>query len=185
MQSSIQLTHFWPEIHRPLRAFIFKQVKEDQLADDILQDTFLKVQRKVHTLRDGKKLIPWIYQIARNHIIDYQRHKQVTTSVLASKMELEEFGLNAEGNPDAVTQQFSICVVPFIKTLPPKYRDALILTEIEGVSQKELAKRLGISYSAAKSRVQRGREKLKALLLECCDIQTDMYGNIIKYEARR
>jgi len=72
------------------------------------------------------------------------------------------------------------CVKPFIEKLPEKYKSALIAAEINNVSQKELAKQLDISYSGAKSRVQRGREKLKNLLQECCNFEYDTYGNLIK-----
>jgi len=71
-----------------------------------------------------------------------------------------------------------------IKTLPDKYRDALEMSEINGVSHKEIAEELNISYSGAKSRVQRGREKLKEVLLHCCEIKADKYGNIIEYHER-
>ena len=82
------------------------------------------------------------------------------------------------------TQKFSRCIIPMIKTLPDKYKEALEMSEIEGVSQKEMAKKLNISYSASKSRVQRGREKLKEILIECCEIKTDKYGNVIEYHKR-
>lgn len=64
---------------------------------------------------------------------------------------------------------------PIISTLPDKYREALMLSDIKGVSQKEIAEQLNISYSGAKSRVQRGREMLKATYEKCCDISTDVY----------
>jgi len=72
------------------------------------------------------------------------------------------------------------CIKPFINKLPPKYREALIASELENQSQKELAESLDISYSGAKSRVQRGREKLKDLIQECCDFEHDKYGNLIQ-----
>jgi RNA polymerase sigma-70 factor (ECF subfamily) len=83
-----------------------------------------------------------------------------------------------------LTTEFSICIVPMIDALPEKYKQAITLSEIEGISQKDLAKNLNISYSGAKSRVQRGREMLKSLLQECCKISTDTYGNITKYKIK-
>ncbi|MEO1451622.1 MAG: sigma factor-like helix-turn-helix DNA-binding protein, partial [Bacteroidota bacterium] len=72
----------------------------------------------------------------------------------------------------------------FLKQLPPKYQEALTATALEGVSQKELAEQLGISYSGAKSRVQRGKEKLKSLILACCKTETDRYGNLIEIQKK-
>jgi hypothetical protein len=68
--------------------------------------------------------------------------------------------------------------------LPPRYRDALILTEWQGMSQDELAKKVGLSVSGAKSRVQRARSQLKQLLLDCCRFEIDRRGNVIDYTSR-
>jgi RNA polymerase sigma-70 factor (ECF subfamily) len=71
-----------------------------------------------------------------------------------------------------------------VQRLPPNYRDAIALVELEGLTQRAAAERLGISLSGAKSRVQRGREKLRLLLEDCCRIQLDASGGIAGYEAR-
>lgn len=72
----------------------------------------------------------------------------------------------------------------FKKDLDPKYQEALQLVDIEGITQVELASRLGISISGAKSRVQRGREQLKQKLIDCCPVKTDPYGNILEIQHR-
>ncbi|GCE50080.1 hypothetical protein KTH_49490 [Thermosporothrix hazakensis] len=66
--------------------------------------------------------------------------------------------------------------------LPPLYREALELTDLRGMSQKEPGEKLGISFSTARSRVQRARQMLKDLMRGCCRIVTDQYGNILEYE---
>jgi RNA polymerase sigma-70 factor (ECF subfamily) len=68
-----------------------------------------------------------------------------------------------------------------VTALPGPYREALLLTEYAGLTQQELAVRAGISLSGAKSRVQRGRERLKQLLLDCCHVELDRRGGIIDY----
>ncbi len=168
----------WKDLHTPLRAFILRRVKEKNAVDDILQEVFIKMQLNIGQLRNPQKINAWIFQIARHVITDYYRqHKSVPvngnhpTETLA----FEEQDLN---------QQLAVWLPSAIELLPEKYRQAIYLTEIEGLSQKELAKRLGISYSGAKSRVQRGREKLKEVILQCCEVQTDGYGNILDYQAR-
>jgi RNA polymerase sigma-70 factor (ECF subfamily) len=65
-----------------------------------------------------------------------------------------------------------------IHSLPGPYREAILLTELEGLSQVELARRLNISVSGAKSRVQRGRQQLKEMLLDCCEFETDRRGRV-------
>jgi RNA polymerase sigma-70 factor (ECF subfamily) len=72
-----------------------------------------------------------------------------------------------------------------ITELPEPYREAVQLTELEGLTQQELATRLGISLSGAKSRVQRGRAMLKDMLLECCRFEFDRRGGIVGCEPRK
>ena len=71
-----------------------------------------------------------------------------------------------------------------IEGLPDAYREAIVLTEFEGLTQKELADRLGISLSGAKSRVQRARGQLKQMLLGCCQFEFDRRGGIIDCKPR-
>jgi RNA polymerase sigma-70 factor (ECF subfamily) len=71
-----------------------------------------------------------------------------------------------------------------IAGLPEHYRQALLLTEYQGLTQEQLAERLGISLSGAKSRVQRAREKLRDMLLRCCHFEFDRRGRIVDYYQR-
>jgi RNA polymerase sigma-70 factor (ECF subfamily) len=71
-----------------------------------------------------------------------------------------------------------------VLALPEQDRQALILTEYQGLTQKELSERLGLSFSGAKSRVQRAREKLKQELLACCHFELDRRGHILNYQPR-
>ena len=68
--------------------------------------------------------------------------------------------------------------------LPEHYRQALELTELEGVTQKEAAGRLGLSVSGMKARVQRGRSKLKDVIDDCCSIEFDRRGGLVDYHRR-
>lgn len=70
-----------------------------------------------------------------------------------------------------------------LASLPEKYREAIELAELRNMSQKQLSKHLGISYTGAKSRVQRGREMIKSMMTSCCAIESDRYGNIIDYRV--
>jgi len=85
---------------------------------------------------------------------------------------------------DNLNEVIANCIRPFINNLDVKYKEALILSELENISQTELASRLNISYSGAKSRVQRGREKLKDQFLQCCHFEYDKYGNFFKMEKK-
>jgi len=82
-------------------------------------------------------------------------------------------------------QELGKCVLPMIEMLPQGYREALVLAEIDGLSLKEVAERLGLSLPGAKSRVQRGREKLKKIFLECCHFKFDCRGNPIDWSPKK
>jgi RNA polymerase sigma-70 factor (ECF subfamily) len=96
--------------------------------------------------------------------------------------ELPEMSYMPEDRFDDVVSELIPCIQEMIDDLPADYRQALILTEYEGLTQKELAQRLGISLSGAKSRVQRAREKLKIMLLNCCHFEFDRLGRVVDYE---
>ena len=172
--------HVWETFHVPLQQFIRRCVSDDATAEDLLQDIFLNIHQHVDTLRDVKKLESWIYQVTRNAIIDYYRSTKATTTLEAPEaLEL------AEDLPDedVITELFP-CVRAMVLSLPAQDRQALILTEYQGLTQKELAERLGLSLSGAKSRVQRARAKLKQQLLACFHFELDRRGHVLDYQPR-
>ena len=165
----------WEDFNTGLKHFILERVPDEPSAEDILQDVFLKIHAHIDTLREEDKLQSWIYQIARNAITDYYRtHK--------AALNLPEMPYVPEDPFDDVVNELIPYVKKLVDSLPADYKEALILTEYEGLTQKELAERLGISLSGAKSRVQRAREKLKVMLLSCCHFEFDRLGRIIDYQ---
>lgn len=162
-----------------LRQFILHRVADTAAVEDILQNVFLRIHSHIDTLRDETKLESWIFQVARNAIADHYRTQ--FSSHDASKPE-EPAEMPPEEN---VMEKFSMGVREMINQLPAQYREALLLTEFEGLTQQELADRLGISLSGAKSRVQRARRLLKDLLMQCCHIEFDRYGTVLDYHPRQ
>jgi len=169
----------WEECGAALRQFILKRVSDETIADDILQEVFVKIQSHIGTLRDVHKIRPWLYQITRNTIIDHYRSRK-------PMVELPE-PLNIEDGfvADDIIDDLTPCIDNMVNRLPDKYRQAIILTVYKGMTQKEMGEKLGISLSGAKSRVQRAREKLKSMLLECCHFELDRLGSVISYKPRR
>jgi len=170
----------WETFHAPLQQFIRHRVSDDATAEDLLQDVFLNIHQHVDTLRDVKRLESWIYQVTRNAIIDYYCSIRTTTT-----LEEPEVLQLAEDLPDEdVISELFPSVRAMVRSLPAQDRQALILTEYQGLTQKELAERLGLSLSGAKSRVQRARAKLKQQLLACCHFELDRRGHVIDYQPR-
>ena len=171
----------WEDFHTPLRQFIRTQVRDEQLADDLLQDVFVKIHSHLATVRAQDKVGSWLYQIARHVITDYYRSRQ-STPVTALSDGLAEQLVAPEGpEENTAVQSLLPCILPLVDRLPWPYRQAAVLTEYEGLTQKELGQRLGLSLSGAKSRVQRARDQLRELLLECCHFEFDRRGTIIDY----
>jgi RNA polymerase sigma-70 factor (ECF subfamily) len=169
----------WEEFSDHLHGFIRSRVHNDFDADDILQDVFRKIHDNVNQLEDNTRLQAWLFRIARNAIIDYYRSKAKIRSV--SIEDTKSLVVVHHEDSDNLNQTVASWLKDMIANLPAKYREAIVLTEIEGLTQKELAERLGISLSGAKSRVQRGRALLKEMLLDCCHLEFDRLGNVIDY----
>jgi len=168
----------WTTFHTPLLQFVRRRVADEASAEDIVQDVFLKVHTHIDTLSDTSKLQSWLYQLTRNAVIDYYRR---TRDIVTISEEIPAFVQEDEN--DAVAR-LTPGVKAMVAVLPDIYREALRLTEYEGLTQKEMAERLGISLSGAKSRVQRARQLLRQMLLDCCHFELDRRNAIISYQPR-
>jgi len=168
----------WQEYHSKLRAFIKSRISDDAATDDTLQNVFLKMHAGLASLKDETKLKSWLYQIARNAIVDFHRSQRPS-------VDIPEWLPQPEADTgEKVTQELSECLQPMIQLLPGNYREAVILSELRGLTQKEVAQAQGTSFSGAKSRVQRGRALLKNMLAECCRLEFDHNGRLCDYERK-
>lgn len=170
----------WEELNIPLRKFIIKRVHQSD-AEDILQSVFYKIHTNIDQIRNQQKIHAWVYQIAHNAIVDYYRNRAVTV-----EFSMENADTTTPNSIDShITSEVADCLKAMIEFLPEKYKEALLLTEFENLTQKELSERLGLSISGAKSRVQRARKKLQEVLLDCCHIEFDRSGNIADYRHKK
>ncbi len=165
--------NIWNDFHKELKNFIQKKVKDENIANDILQDVFIKIIDNSDKIEKATSVQNYIYAIARNATNDHFRNIARNTDI-----ENKFLPFTGEETQSLNTTIAECCIKPFIKQLPDKYQVALTKSEFENISQKDLAEQLNISYSGAKSRVQRGKEKLKELILACCNFPSDSYGNL-------
>lgn len=179
MFSSENIEILWNQFNSDLKSFIFSRVKNVADADDILQTAYLKIHDNIHNLKDKSKIKPWIYRITRNLIIDYFRAKKRNLEINELKSELEIDSSSKKFMDIAIND-----MIKMMNELSPEYCEALCLTEIEGMSQKEYAELTGLSYSGAKSRVQRARLILRDILLKCCHYQFDKYGTVFEIQPK-
>ena len=166
-------TELWNRFSNSLRRFILNKVKNEDFADDLLMETFIRIHAKIDSLRDETKVQSWVFQIARNIIND---HFRKTKSVLVSDIpeQIEE-----ETAPDETMTEALKDMVKFMEDLAEPDCQALCQVEFEGRSIKEYADNAGISYTAAKTRVARARRKLNDLMMNCCHYEFDKYGTVI------
>jgi RNA polymerase sigma-70 factor (ECF subfamily) len=180
----------WQQIHSGLHAFIAKRVANETEVDDIVQNVWLKMQRGLDGLKDQRRLISWIYQIARHAIIDHYRapgRRREMSAGLAADLEAHQSSFirtAASENSGQLRMELVGCLRPMIEGLSEDYRQAIILVDLEGVTQHEAAARLGLSVSGMKSRVQRGRRQLRAMLEACCTIELDQRRGVAGYDLR-
>jgi len=163
----------WTQFHGGLHRFLLRRVGDADAADDLLQDIFLKVHTQLPDLRDPGRIHAWIYRVARNAVADHFRARRDAGP-------LSEMLPAPERERDAVAE-LAPCIRSLISRLPVVDREALELTELGDLTQAELARQLRISVSGAKSRVQRARARLKAAVLECCQVYLDATGRVTDY----
>lgn len=173
MQPSLSST--WNSLYVELLTFVLAKVKDRPTAEDIVHDVFIKVHNKSHQLKESDKIVGWIYQITRNAVADHYR---------SNKKNVESAIIDWESGYHEFNECVAYCLKSLMGRLPEEYRVPLELAELDGLSQYEIADKLNISYSGARSRVQRARRLLRKKLDELYTIKTDAYGNVILCENK-
>ncbi|WP_179317536.1 sigma-70 family RNA polymerase sigma factor [Winogradskyella undariae] len=160
----------WESYSGDIRRFILSKVKDVDVADDILQETFIKVHTKLHTLKDEAKLKPWLFSIARYTILDYFKTNKLAIPV-------EDLEIESEPLPKGHTEQD--CLRGILVNLPKKYRDPLFLSDIKGLKQQEVANQLNLSLPTVKSQIQRARKQIAQGFMDCCGFKMNEDGHLV------
>jgi RNA polymerase sigma-70 factor, ECF subfamily len=172
----MEITQIHQEFHTVLNNYISKRVNNSTDVEDLLQEVFIKIHGGMSTLHKGESLKSWLFTVTRNTIIDYYR-KNGKKNVLLDENYLDEnIAEESDVEPGADLQK---CIHRFIDQLPDEYRGLIIDSELNGIKQKDLAGKYNMAYSSVRSRVQRGRSRLKEMFLDCCKIEMDRRGNIM------
>ena len=193
MTQNLEIDPFGEPSFRPflagLRAFVGRRVPERD-ADDVAQDVLLRLHQGLGRLREPSHWESWAFGIARRTIADYYRSRKPgdvpeghdavdTMAEVDGDLERRGFG-DFEGD-HSVHEEVLGWLRPTAESLPEKYRDALLLADFDGHKQKDVAQRLGLSLSGAKSRVQRARGMLADALRRCCEIAVDATGEVVDF----
>lgn len=153
------------ENHRAFLRYLERRVGNRELAEDILQDAFIKVMDRPDQAPADEGIVPWFYRTLRNAAIDrFRRRDAAGRAVEAFARELESHTV-----PEAeIEAEICACVGRLATTLKPEYAEALHAIDVQGMPVKAYAEQRGLSASNAGVRVFRAREALKKRVTDSC-----------------
>lgn len=163
----------YDEHYQRIRKFILSNIRDEWTADDLTQETFIRVQKNLESVKDPSKLTSWIYRIAYNLCQDHFRNVKRSSG---RECELNE---SNGGFREAIVQkkleqcEMGDCVQNIVMLLPESLRNVIVLFDMGELSHKEIAEVLDTTVENVKVRLHRGRKKLKGLLEEKCTFQRD------------
>lgn len=178
----MEVAGIYKQFHNVLLSFIRSKINSKEDAEDILQNVFIKISSNVNRLAHKEKLQSWIFTITRNAIIDFYRSK-ASNKILTT--DIDQAATIEEEIQFDTTSGLDQCISSMVALLPQEYKYIIIDSALNGIKQKDLAEKYGVSYPAMRSRVQRGRERLKQLFYDCCYIKTDIRGNVLRAQGRK
>jgi RNA polymerase sigma-70 factor (ECF subfamily) len=173
----------WASFRPPLRGFLARRVPPGVDPDDLVQDVFLRVIQHLGSLRSADRPEAWLFQIARNALRDSLRARLRRDG----RTDALEVDLPAEVDvtaDEAAEAELAPCLTGMVERLAEPYRTAITLTSLRGMTQADAARQLGVSNSGMKSRVQRGRDQLRQMLVTCCAIAVDVRGGVADFHLR-
>ncbi|MGJ1361159.1 sigma-70 family RNA polymerase sigma factor [Sphingobacterium spiritivorum] len=158
----------WNEFSKELYFFILKKVNDTSSADDVFQNTFLKVHKNISSMRQNNKVKAWLFQIARNEIINHYNQERTHVEELKDSQETE-----------SIPYDNICCFDKFVNNLPYPYREVIEMVYIKGMKQNEAAALLEITLPNVKARIKRAKDLLKNDFNECCKYEFDINGKLI------
>lgn len=178
-QTNEAVEALYRDLHGRVESFVRRRVAQPD-ADDVVQDVFLRIQLGLASAGPLERADSWVYRIARNTVTDWHRRRRIDGS------EPDDLAVDEDDAEDEATRGgLASCMRPFVDRLPEPYREALVLTELDGLTQAEAARRVGLSVSGMKTRVQRARQRLRELFEACCRFEIDRRGAVMAYESKR
>lgn len=167
----------WESHEAELRAWFRRRLDGDEaLADDLLQNLFLKAVRQGERFCEVERARAWLFTAARNALVDHLRLRKDQVPLPAN--------LPAPGEGAAPVDGLAACLPRALSEMGEHDADILRRCDLEGMSQVAYAREHGISLPGAKSRLQRARRRLKAHLTEACQVRRDEAGNVCCFVPR-
>ncbi|WP_296869576.1 sigma-70 family RNA polymerase sigma factor [Tibeticola sp.] len=171
------ITRAWTTHEAELRRWLRARLRDPADADDLMQELFIKALRQGARFCDVRNARAWLFEVARNLLADSLR-------VARDTVELPETLIDETEELPAV-DALTACLPAVLAELSDADRDIITRCDLEGMPQADYAAQHGLSLSAAKSRVQRARERLRARLAEACQVRFDEHGRVEDFAGRR
>lgn len=177
---SLDFSDVFREYQHPIYNYLLRMTQNKAVAEDLTQETFIRVHRSLPTFRGEARLSTWIYRIATNVSLDH--FKRSGNRLVAQAVSLDEIEFEGEWVADRIStspekladqSEMSECVQSFIHRLSPSYRAVLVLHDLQGLKNREIADVLDIPLSTVKIRLHRARNKLRESLNKGCDFNQD------------
>jgi RNA polymerase sigma-70 factor, ECF subfamily len=172
----------WHRFADDLYRFIIRRVDSPQDAEDIRQLVFTRLASQNKGLRADERVAAWLYTTTRNAITDHYR-----SAPRRREMPVEFLPDVADAAPDgtADTSEANLarCLLPLVNQLPTDQAEAIRMVDLEGMTHAKAAALAVVSVPGMKSRVQRGRGKLRNLLLACCQVHQDVRGRVMDFDG--
>ena len=165
-------------LQHSLRNYLVKRVSDPSIAEDLVQEIFIKALVAIESDRSPKNLTRWLYAVARTTVADYYRSVRFDLTELNDNLPDKEQDID-----ELLYRELAGCLKPLVQQLPTIYRDTLLATDFDGQTMSSLAQEQGLSHSAIKSRASRARAMLREKLLACCHVELSD-GIITDYQPR-
>jgi RNA polymerase sigma-70 factor (ECF subfamily) len=160
---------------RPVFSMIFRMVRDSATAEDLSQDSFIKVLSHIDKYRPEFKLSSWLFKIANNVAIDHLRRRQLDTVSIdgsphaSSAQDIEATSFDVESGGESAlevmeSKELGSAIEKAIASLRPEYRSCILLRHVEGRSYEEIAATLDLPLGTVKTYIHRARHQLREAL---------------------
>ena len=170
---AMEFFDIYDQYYQRVRNFILALVRDEWAADDLTQETFIRVQSNIGTLKDSSKLASWIFRIAHNLCLDHFRSLKKTSSNECGLDETRDLFKEAIAQKKMEQGEMSACVQDVVRLLPESFRSVITLFDMAELSHREIAEILDTTVENVKVRLHRARKQLRVLLERKCTFETD------------
>lgn len=178
----IQFNDLFNTYQKPIYNYVLRMMRDDDIAEELSQEIFIKAFNNLSSFRGDSKISTWIYQIATNTCLDYFRTSHYKKSkstdlldedIVADETRSEDISRILSLEESMIKSEMAECIRDYIESLPGDYRTVIILHDLEGFKNREIAGILNCSLDQVKIRLHRARKKLQSILASNCDFYRD------------